>query len=453
MSNRLFVIQKDRSQYRIEVKVAGRYSKNVKKHYIRGYSTASDAQQDISRLDLHLKSGRNINTFEKHVTDEMEELLAPPSKRPCSREVKDTDKPSIFQGLQGYVFIRIRRKLNFQYHQYKKELRNENGLTPILSKEDWLQELQMKSQSNFLELEQQLRCQASLTYINQRLRVIRGRKLKNIELINGLRKCIYMGETYTKLREALIEEKNDVIDLTKDGPKFTEESLTRAQSIRITIQCVTVLNMLQEIDQRNNLETSILEGFLSEIGLNSSSISACQLILKDHEIMKKKFRSDNNMNILSDRVRAQTGCVISAKKIREWYHEYLEHENFEEDLRGGWKRDMFLEEYGYALRFQIYMKNERKLTVDIATKELESIIMKDPPKTEKGKTAFDVLRPFSKRTVHRWMIKLGCKYEKAIVSYYTDSHEAEETKKDMKERSENIFHNKLFVLFIFILIT
>jgi hypothetical protein len=36
------------------------------------------------------------------------------------------------------------------------------------------------------------------------------------------------------------------------------------------------------------------------------------------------------------------------------------------------------------------------------------------------------------------MLKLGCKYEKATVSYYTDSHEAEETKKDMKERYVNL---------------
>ena len=125
---------------------------------------------------------------------------------------------------------------------------------------------------------------------------------------------------------------------------------------------------------------------------------------------------------------------MSSRKIREWYNEYLENGSFEEDMRGCWKRDMFLEEYGYSLRFQIYLKNEKKLTVDIATKELESIIQKDPPKSEEGKRNFESLRPFSRRTVHRWMTKLGCKYEKATVSYYTDSHEAEETKKDMKER-------------------
>lgn len=80
------------------------------------------------------------------------------------------------------------------------------------------------------------------------------------------------------------------------------------------------------------------------------------------------------------------------------------------------------------------MKNERKLTVDVATKELESMITRDPPKSEDGRRAFDNLRPFPRKTVHRWMIKLGCEYEKATVSYYTDTHEAEETKKDMKDR-------------------
>jgi hypothetical protein len=129
--------------------------------------------------------------------------------------------------------------------------------------------------------------------------------------------------------------------------------------------------------------------------------------------------------------------VVSNKKIREWYHDYLQSGSFEEDLRGSWKRDMFLDEYAYFLRFQMYLKNERKLTVDIASKELETMIHKDPPKTEVGRRAFDGLRPFSRRTVHRWMLKLGCKYEKATVSYYTDTHEAEETKKDMKQRSEN----------------
>ena len=76
------------------------------------------------------------------------------------------------------------------------------------------------------------------------------------------------------------------------------------------------------------------------------------------------------------------------------------------------------------------MKNQKKLTVNIATMELESIIQKDPPKSEEGKKD----SPFSRRTVHRWMTKLGCKYEKATVSYYADSHEAEENKERYEKK-------------------
>jgi hypothetical protein len=73
------------------------------------------------------------------------------------------------------------------------------------------------------------------------------------------------------------------------------------------------------------------------------------------------------MQVLSERVKTFTGAVMSSKKIREWYHEYVEKESFLEDLRGSWKREMFLEEYSYSVRFQLYLKNERKLTVDVAT--------------------------------------------------------------------------------------
>lgn len=244
MSKRLFIVQKDRLLYRIEVKVDGRYSKNVKKHYVRGYATATDAQQDISRIEVHLKSGRNISTFEKHDADEMEELLAPPSKRLCSRQMKDTQKAPTTKVLNGHVCIRLQRKLNFKYHKYRKELLDKKEIAEIPSKDEWLQELSTKSPSKLVELEQESRCQTSLKYINQRLSVIRGRKVKNVKLIDELTKCVYIGHTYTKLREALIEEKNDVIDLTKDGPKFTQKSTSRAQLRRVTIQCITLLNML-----------------------------------------------------------------------------------------------------------------------------------------------------------------------------------------------------------------
>jgi hypothetical protein len=303
----------------------------------------------------------------------------------------------------------------------------------VISRKAWIMAKSLEA-PNVMGQEHALSKQTAILYLHQRLRVLWSRKIKMNCRIKDLMKCIYSGHCYKKIREKVVEEESDIMDLTEESKKFTLETATKAQLNKVTVQCFTVLTMLQNIDHKNDSETSILEGFLSQIETPSLTADARIALLKEHEKLKKQFRTDNNMNTLSERVRLLTGAVISAKKIREWYHEYLEKDSFEEDFRGSWKRDSFLEENGYSIRFQIYLKNERKLTVDLATKELESIIQKDPPKTEDGKKDFELLKPFSRRTVHRWMIKLGCKYEKSTVSYYTDSHEAEETKKDFKER-------------------
>jgi hypothetical protein len=439
MTTRLYSVRKNGSGFRIEVKTIGRTSKNRKILYVRGYSTSESAKDDIPRLESHLTTKR-ISSFEKETTvDEMKELLGPPNKRACSRKGKDAVAPNV-KVMSGIIFIRLRRKLSWKYAVLKRKAVSENK--PIVTKEEWMEEqVEIQNIANYAEnvanaakVEHEVKCQMALGYIHQRLRVLGERKVKNVDLIHGLRKSVFSGESYKRIREVVIQEPSDVIDLTEDLPKFTMESTTKVQLNRVTVQCITVLHMLQAVDQKNDLEKHILERFLSEIDSASSDIVTKDLMFKHHDILKKEFRSANTMIVLSEKVRALTGAIISSKKIREWYNDYLENESFEEDLRGCWRRDMFLEEYGYSLRFQIYLKNERKLTVDIATKELESIIQKDPPKTEAGLKAFESLRPFSRRTVHRWMLKLGCKYEKATVSYYTDTHEAEETKKDMKER-------------------
>jgi hypothetical protein len=330
---------------------------------------------------------KRLTTFEKQDGDEMEELMARPAKK--SRHQKYEEPTKV---LSGIVITRLRRKLNWKYHILKTQLLLENS--PVISKEDWLKDQKTEEVENFVEVELAARCQAAISYLHQWLRVLQDRKLKYDGLLVSLRKCVYTTQSYTKIREATTEEDKSLIDLTEDQPKFTLESVTKAQLNRVTIQCLVVLNMLQEISLKNAKETSILKSFMSDFQSLPSNLVARENMLKDHEILKKQFRRDHMMNILSERVRSFTGSVISAKKIREWYHEYLDKQSFEEDLRGTWKREMFLEEYGYSLRFQIYLKNEKKLTVDAATKELELIIQRDPPKSEEGRKAFDNLRPF-----------------------------------------------------------
>lgn len=97
-------------------------------------------------------------------------------------------------------------------------------------------------------------------------------------------------------------------------------------------------------------------------------------------------------------------------------------------------RKTFLAEFGYKRQFELYLKLERKLTVLLATANLQLIISKDPPKCAEGIAAWANLNPLSGSTVHIWMHACGCLYEKATATYYTDSHENPTTILDRKNR-------------------
>ena len=59
----------------------------------------------------------------------------------------------------------------------------------------------------------------------------------------------------------------------------------------------------------------------------------------------------------------------------------------------------------------------------------------DSPHAPDLKVKLADAQPFSRATMHRWMInKFECRYQQAERNYYTDSHEAPATKADMKER-------------------
>jgi hypothetical protein len=126
---------KDGSRYKIEVKPISRLQKNQKKFCIRGYETAVSAQQDLPRLKLHLKS-KWASTFVRHIPDDMEELLANPSKRACCRPLRDIGIAPTVEVLSGHVFFRMKRKLNWRYGLLKKQLLA--AKSPVISKEAWL---------------------------------------------------------------------------------------------------------------------------------------------------------------------------------------------------------------------------------------------------------------------------------------------------------------------------
>ena len=431
-----FRVAKDMLRFKIVVAPSSKRKATQKVYDVRGYWTEKHAREDIPRLIEHLRTKR-IQTFEKNIGEEYD--ASPPLKK--RRKGSRCELPKATE-LRGRCLTQLLKRLQYAYYRYKTQPVSES--TVLLSKKDWMKvqssrRIDATCKMKKSDLEQEARTEASLSYLHQRLQLLQTRTRTTKKFINGLRECLYTGTCFKRIREFVSDDEKaeNIIDLTIDGPAFTQENTSKAQLVRITAQCFVTYNMFLKLESRDDAEVVMTKTVLQEARLQCGSKGEqnnLSLLLAKYDADKNVFRANNSISKISEEVRLLSGGRISSKTIRMWYHEYMEKESFQEDCRGSYARATFIEQYGYTQRFQLYLKNERKLTVDAATRALEAIIMKDPPVSEDGRKLLTDLRPFTQRTVHRWMLKLGCKYEKATVSYYTDTHEAEETKRDFRER-------------------
>ena len=254
------------------------------------------------------------------------------------------------------------------------------------------------------------------------------------EPMTKLRKAVYSCNSFTYIMKAKFVE-DDEVEILSEKPSLLNTS--KEQLIRVTTQCILILSLMTRLNERAKKEICLLEESLVHIEWAKDSMEslkeAVTLVLE----RRKLFKESNSMGEIVNQVYLESEKAFACSSIRKWYNEYVEYKMFKEDLRGCHERINFLSEYGYKRRFKLYLKNERHLSVNEAKRNLESIIDSNPPSSEKGKRALANLLSLSRSTVHRWILKCGCKYVKASTSYYTDSHEAEETKKDFRMRYDN----------------
>jgi hypothetical protein len=270
----------------------------------------------------------------------------------------------------------------------------------------------------------------SVKYMKER-RVTLGDFIKEEgKIIDILQKAVYASTCFSLLLKAKFEEDEEVEFITEDS-KFTNQNTSKLQQAKVNIQCMLTLSLSNRLTERAKQELELIRVSLELLSNSEKSFEQ----LKEAVLQERNdFKVQNSMTALVERVHEECRKIKSQKTIRKWYNEFKEYGLFKEDLRGCFQRISFLEEYNYTRKFQLYLRNEKHLTVDEAKRNLEFILNTNPPETEKGKIALADLLPLSRSTVHRWMLQAGCKYEKASVSYYTDSHELESTKQDFINR-------------------
>jgi hypothetical protein len=89
------------------------------------------------------------------------------------------------------------------------------------------------------------------------------------------------------------------LDLTEKTPKYTLESTSKAQLNRVMVQCITVLTMLQQLDLRNDSEETTLRMLLTELESKANDVPSREAMFREHEVLKKQFRNNNSMQVLS----------------------------------------------------------------------------------------------------------------------------------------------------------
>ena len=448
MASRVFKVVPDGKKYRIHVRTS--YDKRGKislKEY-RKYPTENAAQNDVKRLRAHFDDGKSSVTFKQEFHSQWNCKNAGEAK--CYR--------ASISSVRGIVGKRLVRKQNREYSRYRKLMQSAN--MEACSRAEWDRKaskdgaamdrllrkfardpsiLHASILRGILSAEETILFESitcSIDYFKERLLVLRKFSSDNSKSLLILRKAIYSGEPFSLLLKAKFEDERkdkDIIDLTSDDT-FTMTNITKAQLIKCTLQCTVVEKVYALIREKIGEETKLLDSILSEVESVRSNLSLAKQKVKEHWDRIKEFKIQNSMVVMTAKVSSLTGDIVKAATISKWCAEFREHGMFKEDLRGCYQRRFFLEEHGLRRQFELYLKNERSLTVDAARRNLEQIIEISILKSESCIIDAQSLLPLNNRTVHRWMLQCNCKYEKATTSYYTDSHEAEETKKDFRDR-------------------
>jgi hypothetical protein len=447
MSSRAYYVSPDHKavgQFNIIVVTTSK--SNISKREIkRGYLTEDAAHKDLPKFRVHLQT-KTFGTFfatkgggnpNKIISKKRKRLTkAPTSVNEGNR------KP-----LSGNAYKQHDKHMNLEYRRHVEAV----GKKEALDRAHWNEVYNHPAGE---ERERALRRVSRGTHYRDQYFLETVSSKENAKQLEGVHNAVvYMFDranqlkssidkhitVATNLQRALVKGTPDqfLVRASFDGDlpaeKDIEKSTSKAQLSKVTTQCLLVKDYHKALLQVDIKELKLIEEVIAVIE-NPMLFDVKRDLMERHVQARKQLHIDESMGVVAKAVCDENQNSIAPKTLRKWYNELDDLGGFKEDLRGCHDRLFFLEEYNYKRRFTLYCKNEKQLSVDNARRGLQEIVAKDPPKTAEGVKKWEGLCPLWNSTVHRWMLMCGCKYTLASATYYTDSHEAESTKKDRQER-------------------
>ncbi|CAN0317357.1 unnamed protein product, partial [Hapterophycus canaliculatus] len=122
-------------------------------------------------------------------------------------------------------------------------------------------------------------------------------------------------------------------------------------------------------------------------------------------------------------MRSSGAGEYAVSTILRWLRDFREHGGFQRDSRGVHERDWIMSEEDLKGDLLRWMKAQKRLTVqDVCTFINESLFANEGGNLERLLN-YQVTLPVSLFTAHSWMVRLGCRYERATKTFYIDGHE------------------------------
>jgi hypothetical protein len=419
-------------------------SNGGKKHTLHGYLTEDAAHKDLKPLAEHLKK-RTIGTFFATIDGGDPTKIYSNKKKRVKKPVNAGNQKPLY----GFAYKKHDKHMNMEYkrhveivgkkealdrahwndvYNHPEEVDRERALRRVSRGMHYRDQFFLETVISTEQKEQELAVHNAVVYLFDREKQLKENIDHHITTATNLQMALVKGTPDKFLVRASFLGDTDL-----PAEKDSEKSTSKDQMKKVTTQCLLVKDFHKSLLQVDRKELKLVEEAIKVVQ-DPMPFDEKRDFMERHVNARKQLRIDESMGVVAQAVCDENQNPFAPKTLRKWYNEMADLGGFKEDLRGCHDRLFFLEEYDYKRRFTLYCKNERQLSVDNARRALQAMVVKDPPKTEEGIKKWEGLCPLWNSTVHRWMLMCGCKYTLASATYYTDSHEAESTKKDRQER-------------------
>ncbi|CAM9518710.1 unnamed protein product [Ectocarpus sp. 4 AP-2014] len=216
----------------------------------------------------------------------------------------------------------------------------------------------------------------------------------------------------------------------EDTGKPPEEKVAEKQIIRLWQQAYSSLEVLKEERERDvkQLELTRKANEVLSGCKHATDAAVKEADAERFDLLNEASLGRHEASLLrmAAKVAGSSPQAYAPSTILRWLRDFRKEGGFRRDARGAHEPDWIMSEEDLKSALLAWMISQPRLTIKDVCKHIKGPLLQDDKEDLSRLHAYQVNLPVSMSTTHSWMIRLGCRYERATKSFYTDTHEKKE---------------------------